>query len=47
MKVEIQQHFLLECPTYDHIKSRFQDICNNIDLLKLLIHQNYGLKIFL
>jgi hypothetical protein len=41
-RVEDENHFLLECLMYTHIKSQFQNICYNIDLPNLLTHQNYG-----
>jgi hypothetical protein len=31
-KVEYENHFLLECPTYIQIRSQFQNICHNTDL---------------
>jgi hypothetical protein len=41
-RVEDENHFLLECPAYTQIRSQFQNICHNADLLDLLSHQNYG-----
>jgi hypothetical protein len=41
-KVEDENHFLLDCPTYTHIKSQFQNICYNTNLPNLFTHQNYG-----
>jgi hypothetical protein len=40
MKVEDEKYFLLKCPTYTHIKSHFQNICYNINLIDFLTHQN-------
>jgi hypothetical protein len=33
---------LLKCHAYTHIRSQFQNICNNINLHNMLTHQNYG-----
>ena len=40
--IEDESHFLLECPTYTHIRSQFHNICYNIDLPNISIDQNYG-----
>jgi hypothetical protein len=32
-RVEDENHFLLECPMYTQIRSQFQNICHNINLL--------------
>jgi len=40
--VEYEKHFLLKCPKYTYIKSQFQNICYNINLLNFLTHKNYG-----
>jgi hypothetical protein len=40
-RVEDENHFLLECPMYTHIRSQFQNICYNTNLPNLLTHQNY------
>ena len=39
---EDENHFLLECPAYDHIRSQFQNLCCNTDLPSLLRCQNYS-----
>jgi hypothetical protein len=41
-RVEYEKHFLLECPSYTHIRSQFQMICHTIDLPNLFTQQNYG-----
>jgi hypothetical protein len=33
-KVEDKKHFLLKCLAYAHIRSQFQNICNNTNLTK-------------
>jgi hypothetical protein len=40
-KVENEKHFLLDCPTYTHIKSHFQNICHTTNLTNLLTQQKY------
>ena len=42
MNIEDQNHFLLECPAYTHIRSQFHNICCNTDLPSLLTCQNYS-----
>jgi len=37
-----ENHFLLECPAYNHIRSQFHNLCYNIDLPSLLQCQNYS-----
>ena len=37
MNIEDEKHFLLECPTYTHIRSQFHSLCCNSDLLSLLL----------
>jgi hypothetical protein len=41
-RVEDENHFLLECPTYIQIRSQFQNICHNTNLPNLISHQNYS-----
>ena len=38
-KVENKKHVLLKCPMYSHIRSQFQNICNNINIPNPLTHQ--------
>ena len=40
--IEDENHFLLECPAYNHIRSQFHNICYNTDLPSLLQCQNYS-----
>ena len=42
MNVEDENHFLLECPPYTHIRSQFPNLCCNTDLPSLLTCQNYS-----
>ena len=42
MSVEDENHFLLECLAYTHIKSEFHSICYNTNLYNLLTCQNYS-----
>ena len=42
MNVEDKNHFLLECPVYNHITSQFHNLCCNTDLSILLTCQNYN-----
>ena len=42
MNIEDTNHFLLECPTYTHIRSQFHILCYNTDLPILLACQNYS-----
>ena len=42
MNIEDEKHFLLECPGYTHIRSRFHNLCCNSDLPSLLTCQNYS-----
>jgi len=41
-KAKDEKSFLLECPTYAHIRSQFQNICNTIDLPNMLTPKKYG-----
>jgi hypothetical protein len=41
-KVEDEKHFLLDCPTYTHIRSHFQNIDHTTNLPNLLTQQKYG-----
>jgi hypothetical protein len=41
-KVEDENHFLLDCPAYTHIKSHFQNIDHTTNLPNLLTQQKYG-----
>ena len=43
--LEEEKHFLLDFPTYTHIRSQFKNICHNMDLPNLLSHQNYRSKL--
>ena len=36
MNIEDENHFLLECPAYTHIRSQFHNLCCNTDLPSLL-----------
>jgi hypothetical protein len=36
------KNIFLEFHTYFHIRSQFQNICNNINIPNMLTHQNYG-----
>ena len=40
--IEDENHFLLECPAYNDIRSQFQNLCCNTDLPNLLHCQNYS-----
>ena len=40
--IEDENHFLLECPAYNHIRSQFQNLCCNTNLSSLLRCQNYS-----
>ena len=40
--IEDENHFLLECPAYNHIRSKFHNLCYNTDLPSLLQCQNYS-----
>ena len=42
MSVDDENHFILECLAYTHIKSEFHSICNNTNLYNLLTCQNYS-----
>ena len=42
MNIEDENYFLLECPTYNHIRAQFHNICCNTDLPILLRCQNYS-----
>ena len=41
-KVEDEKHFLLDCPSYIHIRFHFQNICHTTNLPNLLTQQKYG-----
>jgi len=41
-RVEYEKHFLLECHKYTYIKSQFQNIGKDTNLLNFLTHQNYS-----
>ena len=40
--IDDENHLLLECPMYNHIRSQFQNLCCNTDLPSLLHCQNYS-----
>ena len=40
--IEDENHFLLECPAYTHIRSQFPNLCCNTGLPSLLTCQNYS-----
>ena len=42
MSVEDENHFLLECLAYTHIRSEFHSICYNTNIYNLLTCQNYN-----
>ena len=42
MSIEDENHFLLECLAYTHIRSEFHSICYNTNLYNLLTCQNYS-----
>ena len=42
MNIEDEDHFLLECLMYTHIRSQFHNLCCNPDLPSLLTCQNYS-----
>ena len=42
MNIEDENHFLLECPMYTHIRSQFHNLCCNTYLPSLLTCQNYS-----
>ena len=39
--IEYENKFLLECPTYTHIRSQFHNLCCNTNLSSPLTCQNY------
>jgi hypothetical protein len=41
-KVEDENHFLLDCPAYTHIRSHFQNIYHTTNLPNILTQQKYG-----
>ena len=48
MNIEVENHFLLECPVYTHIRSQFHNIFCNTGLPNLPTCQNYSdLRMFL
>ena len=40
--IEDENHFLLECPAYTHIRSQFHNLCYNTNLPSILTCQNYS-----
>ena len=42
IKIEDENHFLLECPPYTHIRSQFHNLFCNTNLPLLLTCQNYS-----
>ena len=42
MSVDDQNHFLLKCLTYTHIRFEFHSICYNTNLYNLISCQNYN-----
>ena len=42
MNIEDENHFLLECPAYTHIRYQFHNLCCNTDLPSLLTCLNYS-----
>ena len=42
ISVEDENHFLLECLDYTHIRSEFHIICDNTNLYNFLTSQNYS-----
>ena len=42
MNIEDENHFLLECPAYTHIRSQLHNLCCNTDLRIILTCQNYS-----
>ena len=40
-RVKDENHFILKCLVYTHIRSQFQNICYFVDLSNLLSYQNY------
>jgi hypothetical protein len=40
-KVEYENHFLLDFPSYAEIRSQFRNICHTNNLSNILIQQNY------
>ena len=42
MGIEDENHFLLECLAYTHIRYEFHSICDNTNLYNLLTCQNYS-----
>ena len=42
MNIEDENHFLLKCPMYTHIRSQFHNLCYNTDLPSLLTCQYYS-----
>ena len=42
MNIEDENHFLLECRAYTHIRSQFHNLYCNLDLPNLLTCQNYS-----
>ena len=42
MNIEDENHFLLKCRVYNHIRSQFHNLCCNTDIPSLLRCQNYS-----
>ena len=42
MNIEDENHFLLKCPAYNHIRTQFHNLFCNTDLPSLLRCQNYS-----
>ena len=42
MNIGDENHFLIECPAYTHIRSQLHNLCCNTDLPSLLTCQNYS-----
>ena len=41
-RVEDENQFLLDCPSYTQIRSQFQNICHTTNLPNILTQQKYG-----
>jgi hypothetical protein len=41
-KVEDKKHFLLDRPTFTHVRSHFKNICHTTNLSNLLTQQKFG-----
>ena len=40
--IEDENHFVLKCPAYTHIRSQFHNLCCNSNLPSILTCQNYS-----